>query len=108
MPHLRLFPLLRWRDWAPDATHFLAPDDDAYPFVDRIVAELISGAVLSCSALRGEGRAERVALQKTFVWGYFMYERPARRSERRQRRRRGLDLDIPRRRVAATRRLRYG
>ena len=96
VPHLRLYPLLRWRHWALHATHFLAADDDAhfslcgysadgsrrrlrdwrtrlrYPFVDRIVAELVAGAALSCPALRGEGRATRVAFQETFVWGYFM------------------------------------
>ena len=52
---LRLHALLRYEDWAPHATHLLALDDDAYPFLDRIVQDL-----------RRDGR-----LRGTFVWGRF-------------------------------------
>ena len=66
VPFMRLYPLLRWRDWASRATHFLAPDDDAFPFLDRITHELARGTSLSAPKL-GVGHGVPVRLEKTFV-----------------------------------------
>lgn len=76
VPLLRLYPLLRCRDWAPSATHFLAPDDDAYPFLDRIIHGLVTKTAKHAPSGRGVGPAQPVRLEDTFVWGYFM-EHPA-------------------------------
>ena len=57
--------------FAPDATHVLAVDDDAYPFLDRLVGEL--AAKRAATQDIGDRAPPRpVALEATFVWGYYM------------------------------------
>ena len=67
--------LLRAPALAPTATHFLSLDDDAYPFLDRLLAELRAEHVWASPWTRpNEARVQpsRVKLKRTFVWGYFM------------------------------------
>ena len=72
VPHLRLYALLRHDEWARAATHFLALDDDAYPFLDRLTQNLVENRAMHAPAGRGVGPAISIALGETFVWGYFM------------------------------------
>ena len=53
VPHLRLYALLRHDEWARAATHFLALDDDAYPFLDRITQSLVENRAMHAPAGRG-------------------------------------------------------
>ncbi|KAJ8599337.1 hypothetical protein CTAYLR_005332 [Chrysophaeum taylorii] len=61
---------LSTRLW-PDATHVARIDDDAFVFVDRLAAELAAGHAMT-QPLGTRAPPRRVALQPTFVWGYFM------------------------------------
>ena len=58
--------------WAAAATHFLSLDDDAYPFLDRIVADLAAGRALSNPVAASAARPVETPLAPPFVWGYFM------------------------------------
>ena len=72
VPHLRLYALLQYDAWARGATHFLALDDDAYPFLDRITQNIVQKRAMHAPAGRGVGPAISIELEDTFVWGYFM------------------------------------
>ena len=58
--------------WAAAATHFLSLDDDAYPFLDRIVADLVAGRALSNPVAASAAMPVETPLAPPFVWGYFM------------------------------------
>ena len=58
--------------WAAAATHFLSLDDDAYPFLDRIVADLAAGRALSNPVAASAAMPVETPLAPPFVWGYFM------------------------------------
>ena len=62
VPHLRLYALLRYDAWARRATHFLALDDDAYPFLDRLTQSLVEKRAMHAPAGRGVGPAISIAL----------------------------------------------